>query len=298
MKHKFLLYITIIGAVLISACAYDDYELKEFDYTAAYFAYPQIDRTIVVDEFSSIGVGVMLGGKMQNETEEWANYEIDTSILKPGQIVLPEQYYTIFDAKGGNNEIFYYFPGKYQGFIDVDFDVNNFINDPEALSGNYALGFRLLDTSLDSIIPNKQTTIITFKFASPYFGNYYHYGRAVEVDAFNQPVDTTTYDPQLAWEFTTYSKDTLITNGLGYLVDVSNSKIKLTIENGNVNVFSADGSIVVLDEGGSTYNAETRTFFLNYSFIESSKTYMANDTLVFRNRILDGVNQWFDETGL
>jgi len=56
----------------------------------------------------------------------------------------------------------------------------------------------------------------------------------------------------------------------------------------------------VQPEGTSTYNQakllQNRKIFLNYKYqVASGNWCYATDTLTFRNRIRDGVNEWQDE---
>ena len=56
--------------------------------------------------------------------------------------------------------------------------------------------------------------------------------------------------------------------------------------------------IAVSPDGDSSYDEETKTFYLNYRYNDGTYDCFANDTLVFRNRVRDmqsdgqGVNEW------
>ncbi|NJB83121.1 hypothetical protein [Wenyingzhuangia aestuarii] len=72
----------------------------------------------------------------------------------------------------------------------------------------------------------------------------------------------------------------------------ANDKMNFVIaEDNTITIESVAGAVVVTDDGGSFFNPETRTITLNYSFESNGTTYVANDVLEFRNRVVDGVNQ-------
>jgi hypothetical protein len=65
-------------------------------------------------------------------------------------------------------------------------------------------------------------------------------------------------------------------------------------------VGSATGSTnTYLADGTSTYNAaillQNRKILLSYKYVVGINTYYAQDTLTFRNRLRDGINEWQDE---
>ena len=71
--------------------------------------------------------------------------------------------------------------------------------------------------------------------------------------------------------------------------------MKLSVDGSEVTITETENPVVpLMDIGECTYDEESRTFILNYEYYQDFKIYQATDTLVFRNRILDGVNQWFD----
>ena len=77
--------------------------------------------------------------------------------------------------------------------------------------------------------------------------------------------------------------------------------MKVTLDGMNVTISSVAGSTVtILPDGASTFNRskllQNRKIFLNYMYLNADgTTSYAKDTLTFRNRIRDGVNEWQDE---
>jgi hypothetical protein len=284
--NRYIIIIALIGFFVSSCEKYEDY-MVDYNYSAVYFPHTTIDRTVIAGEYMDIGVGIFLGGSIENNSEEWATYEIDPEILSgTDYIPLPEAYYS-FDNSGKIT-----IPkGKFQGFAHITVNQEVFCADSLALASNYALGFRLLDTSVDSILTDKETTIITFKYINTYDGNYYHKGRAIGYVEGN-PVDTMQYPADDFWNLTTFSPNGVTApemgniSGDGYLMDlVINPDNSVSIQK------NTETGTDIQNQSGK-YNPETRTFFLEYSFIHEGKNYNAKDTLIFRNRIVDGVNQW------
>lgn len=76
---------------------------------------------------------------------------------------------------------------------------------------------------------------------------------------------------------------------------------KITLDGTKITVSQAVGSkVVVLPDGESTFNRpkllQERKLFLKYKYANADgTTSYATDTLTFRNRIRDGVNEWQDE---
>ncbi len=74
--------------------------------------------------------------------------------------------------------------------------------------------------------------------------------------------------------------------------------VRITFSDGKITLASADA--VAIEDLGSGYNnaklLQDRKIFLNYSFANADGTKsVVTDTLTFRNRIRDGVNEWQDE---
>jgi hypothetical protein len=261
--------------------------MVDYPYSAVYFPHASIDRTVIAGEYMEIGVGIFLGGRIENPSEEWATYELDPDILSgTGYTLLPDEYYSL-DSEGTIT-----IPrGKFQGFARVTVDQELFCADPLALTSTYALGFRLLDTSVDSILAGMESTIISFRYINTYDGNYYHRGRAVGFVEGN-PVDTMMYPADDVWNLTTFSPAGVTVPEMGnisadgYMMDlVIHPDHSVSIQKNPV----ADKEVTGLF---GEYDPDSRTFILEYSFDYQGRDYTARDTLIFRNRIVDGVNQW------
>jgi hypothetical protein len=75
----------------------------------------------------------------------------------------------------------------------------------------------------------------------------------------------------------------------------------LSLNGPDITVTAATGSTYAFEpNGSSTYNQakllQNRKILLNYKYVNGDgNTCYAQDTLTFRNRIRDGVNEWQDE---
>ncbi|MGJ8758987.1 MAG: BT_3987 domain-containing protein [Polaribacter sp.] len=296
MKNNKLRSITkiLVLAVLtlsMTSC-YDDFVENEFEFTSVYLPKETIDRTFIMGEGMQIGVGVVLGGRLDNTEDVEVTFSLDESLLDPGS-KLPDNYYTLVDAEGNpaNNKII--IPaGKTQGFVYVKADSINFLNDPVSLGNNYALGFTLDNVvKADSILVDFKSTKITFTYINQLYGNYVQNGQVIKDDG--TTAETVDYSGGITdtKELTMVSPTTLVYDGLA---DLSGSDKKLNVivaADNSITIETATGGITVVDDGGSSYNPDTREIILNYSFDFNGVSYKASDVLEFRNREVDGVNQ-------
>ncbi len=286
-------------ALLLFGCGYEDYKIDHVN-TAVYF--PQAGQTqirsFVVNEVHTIEVGVVLGGRRENRSNETADFIIDESIItNPGHVLLPQAYYTL-----SNNSQFQIPSGSFQGSVQITI-TPEFFADPMAQTANYVLPFRLSSTSLDSILEGKETLLLRVRYEAELFGNYYHNGVTHIRDSNNNLVETIIYHQQEPvtnavnnWRLTTLGPHTLKTNGIGYLLD-GGTKQSFNIgvdTNHTINVMTnPESTITITNTGNCSYNAGRRELYLEYSFTNAQGNHCHSiDTLIFRNRILDGVNQW------
>jgi hypothetical protein len=279
-------------AISLSSCLYEDF-ITDYSYSAVYFGRATNTRNFVIGETHQIKLGIVLGGRIENTKEEWADFRIDPSLVPEGMFLLPSNYYTLSHPSRMIIE-----KGRFQGDITISVDTAAFVNDPLVLQGKYVLPFRIVETSVDTILPNQSTHIMTVRYEHRLFGNYYHNGILSTV---SQGGDTThlryhqkepvTNDIN-NWELVTIGPYTLRTNGLAQLKGGNNSfYIKVKPDN-SVELQSNPSSTIIFTNSKGVYNPQKREFYLDYSYISGANTLLVKDTLIFRNRILDGVNQW------
>ncbi|MCF8379002.1 MAG: DUF1735 domain-containing protein [Bacteroidales bacterium] len=291
--------------VLVSGCAYDDYR-EDYPYTSVYFTNQIIKRNFVEDEINTIKIGVMLGGKRMNTMEEWARFTIeDTAGLEATPYkLLPDKYYTL----SSYNEMVIH-SGTAMGEVSMEIDPS-FFQDSLAFVNHYALVFKIEDASTDSILFMKDSLLLLVGFESRYFGNYYHNGLCIRKDMVNESIiDTIFYHQEEPvtnninlWPLLTGGSKTVYSKGIGYFAPSNLTGFYIRVEDDyslkisedpDLKLKGYDWKIKQVDEE-NLYDPKKRMFILNYEFIDFLKGYYcyATDTLKFRNRILDGVNQW------
>lgn len=286
-----LVLVIVLGA---ASCSYDDFVENEFDFTSVYLPKPQIDRSFIMGEGMRVGVGVVLGGRLSNTENVEVTFSLNEDLVTDGNLqILPSDYYELVDGEGNpaNNKIV--IPaGKTQGFVYVKADSINFLADPQSLGNNYALGFQLDNVvKADSILSELNKSLITFTYINQLFGNYIQKG---VVEKTGNIIDTFTYPAGITdiLELTMAGPHSLICNGIADLRG-NDKKMKITVAPDNsITIETAPGGVTITDDGGSAYNPETREVTLNYSFDFNGVNYKATDILDFRNRVVDGVNQF------
>ncbi|MEP5341592.1 MAG: DUF1735 domain-containing protein [Algibacter sp.] len=290
------LVLLLVIILSVASCSFDDFVENEFDFTSVYLPHPQIDRSFIMGEGMQIGVGVVLGGRLSNTEDVEVTFSLNDAIVTDaGQDVLPSNYYELVDVEGNptDNKIVIK-AGKTQGFVYVKADSINFLTDPVSLGNNYALGFQLDNVvKADSILSERSSTMITFTYINQLYGDYVQTGEAIRTGTLN---DTFVYPAGITdvLELRMLGPDSLSCNGLANLRGADKTMDIIVASDNTITIKTATdrGGIDVNDDGGSFYNPETREITLNYSFDFNGTSYVAKDILEFRNRVVDGVNQF------
>ncbi len=318
MKKIFVFLLLVAGML---SC-YDDY-IKDFDYDVVYFPYQTDVRTFVVGEAMEIEIGVDLGGVLENKHDRIVQFQIDNSLINEGTLStmksglsyisqavagveelkqIPSNYYTLSD-----NGKFVIKSGDHVGIITLKANADAFLADSATLVSTYAIPFRITDADADSILETKDYAVIGLKYENMLFGNYWHGGVTTIKDATGSVIDEVKYYTAIpspdskAWSLTTMSPNSLVTNGVSDLSSSSKKELKITLNEGNVDISSMPGAtFVVMPDEQSSYNQakllQDRKVFLSYKYLNDDGNWChAKDTLTFRNRIRDGVNEWQDE---
>lgn len=287
---KKLIYIVLVLTAMISCTKYEDF-IADYDHTAVYFPYQELTRSFVYGEKHSIELAVSFGGRRQNSAKEWANYVIEDALIESSMLIR-DKFYSLSDESN-----FTIPAGKFFGVIEMGVTEEFF---DSAQYSTYKLPLRIKSTSLDSILEGKDYMILTLNIEAKQFGNYYHNGVTVAKQG-NEVKYTSVYheeEPVTSeagnWELKTVTKNTLVTNGISDKKGVWD-KFLLSVDTDNqVSIVPATGaSFEVTQDGKCSYDAENRKFYLKYKYIDGNGyNCSATDTLIFRNRMLDGVNQW------
>ena len=315
MKKKIILSLFLMAA--LSSC-YKDY-IEDFDYTSIYFPYQTNVRTFVVGEGMTIEVGAALAGVRDNTRDRLVSFTMDNKLItsdiletmkngtnhvKAGVaavkqlLMLPSNYFTMSSP---NQMVIK--KGTYSGTVTVKVDSAAFLADPATLNATYVLPFYINSADADSVAADKRYAVIGFRYDNMLFGNYWHGGVTTVKDSTGKVIKTTNYyttipSPEIkVMNLTTVAPNALVTN----LISDQKGSFKITLDGTKITVSQAPGSKVnVLPDGESTFNRpkllQERKLFLKYKYANADgTTSYATDTLTFRNRIRDGVNEWQDE---
>ena len=316
MKKIFAL---LILAIALVSC-YDDY-VKDFDSNAVYFTYQTDVRSFVVGEGMKIQIGVNLAGVMENNKDRNVGFQIDNTLVTPAILAamqggvtyiknatlpvttllpIPSNYYTL-----SNTSTMVIKAGQHTGVITLKPDSAAFLADAATKIPTYAIPLRITSADADTILISKNYQVIGLKYENMLFGNYLH-GGVTTVDSAGTMVKPLVYyttvnqgDTKI-WTLTTVAPNALVSNGYSDQTSTTKKELTLTLSGTNITVSSASGSTnTYLADGASTYNAakllQNRKILLNYKYVVGVKTFHCQDTLTFRNRIRDGVNEWQDE---
>jgi len=312
--------IFLILTVTMFSC-YEDYIL-DYDWDGVYFTYPIDVRTVVVGEGMQIKFGVSLAGVRNNDRDRIVDFQLDNSLISqatldamnggPGYIqssvsgvdqlkLLPSNYYTLSD-----NSKFVIKKDEHVGMVTLKVDSAKFLADPATIMATYALPVRITNADADSVLENNDYAVIGLKYENMLFGNYWHGGVTEVKDAAGSVIETQLYPTTIpspdskAWALKTTGPMTLVTNGVSDESSSSKDEFAITLSGGNIAISSMEGaSYEVMPDGTSSYNQakllQDRKIFLNYKYQKDGNWYHAKDTLTFRNRTRDGVNEWQDE---
>lgn len=317
---KKIIVITLLLLIGISSC-YEDY-LQDFEYDSICFPYQTDIRTLVVGEGMQIKIGTNLGGVRTNERDRFVSFILDDALITPKiletmrgglsymtkalssvttLLPLPTAYYQL-----SNNSEMVIEKGQHTGFITLTADSALFLADTATIQPNYAIGLYITEADADSIIELKRYTVIGLKYENMLFGNYWHGGVTTVKDAAGNTIQTIRYPTTIPipeskiWTLTTVAPNALVSNGYSDQT-TGNNELKLTLNGNDITISSAPGSQFTYEpDGSSTFNRaillQERKIMLNYKYINSEgNTCYAQDTLTFRNRIRDGINEWQDE---
>lgn len=316
---KKILLVSLV-AFSMTSC-YEDY-VKDYEYSGIYFANQINTRTVVIGEGMKIEVGAVLGGVMENNQDRVVDYEIDNTLIDASVLdamksstsnyikeavegveelkCMPADYYNL------SSDAIIIPRGDHLGKVTLKVDSLKFVNDPLTLKANYAIPFKITRADADTVLDSKSTMVIGLKYENMLFGNYWHGGVTVVKNANGEVVETKRYYTQIpqpdnqVWSLTTVAPTSLVTNKIGDGTMAGTLKLTLNHQDGTIQVGSDNAALEVANDGECVFNRakllQDRKIFLKYSFKNSDGTISyATDTLTFRNRIRDGINEWQDE---
>lgn len=230
-------------------------------------------------------------------SQEYVSDQIKASgitYLKP----LPKSYYTtsgpVSIKKGYHTGNLYIYPTKAMYM------------DEKVLKPYYALGFVVNSVDADSLIRDKSFQIMAVKVENRFYGNWNHGGRRLVVkNSDGSHVIDDRYSlvlPQAEkdiYVLTTEGFNTVLTDKIAN----QQGRLRLTfLENNKIKIEDVTGTYQIEETPGrpSYHNGakliQDREIYLNYKYSnKNGTTSYVTDTLRFRNRIRDGINEWQDE---
>ena len=321
MKKIIAFFVLMIAMV---SC-YEEY-LLDYPYTAIYFPIQQDVRTFVVGEGMKFKVGATLGGVRQNEIDRNVSFILDPSLITAARLasmkvasqnhvknpvasvtaleLLPTTHYSL-----SNNTTMVIETGWHTGTVTVKADSAAYLNDSlkTCRISTYVLPFYITGADADSLIKLKRYNVVGTMFENMLYGNYWHGGQAV-VNRPSLPDTTINYFTTIPvpenriWTLTTLGPTRLSCNG--YFNATVGTANHMTLVLKGTNIYLSDGTSTprtFIQDGACTFNRskllQDRRIYLKYSYFDSATgyTYHCTDTLRFRNRIRDGINEWQDE---
>lgn len=231
-------------------------------------------------------------------TNEFKAMPTGFSVLTP----LPSDYYSV----EGDLSAMRLEKGRHTATVTIKANVEELTSNLNTIKPYYALGLRIIKADADTVLQEKCFEVIAVKYENRYFGNWYHGGKAVTVDdVTGAELDRKVYPtpfPQGEDEIyvlSTVGANVLETNRVskGQIP----GRLTLTVDGDAVGVLESDGLLKIepYGEGSHVYKArklQDRRIYLNYQIDNENGTHtIVTDTLTFRNRVRDGINEWQDE---
>jgi hypothetical protein len=319
---KKILALIVLSIVMVSC--YEEY-LLDYPITAIYFPFQQDVRTFVVGEGMKFEVGAALGGVRENNVDRNVAFKLDNSLITAAQLLsmqtasqahvkvpttgltalqaLPSGYYTL-----SNTSKMVIKTGWHGGTVVVKADSVALLADSlNTIVSSYVLPFYIEEADADTILDSKRHNVIGVKFENMLFGNYWHGGsaRVERPGKADSTVNYFTKIPQLenqSWSLTTTGPTSLTVNAYGNRTSAAGAAHMRIVKKGTkIHLSSAaDSPIIFSPDGDCVYNnpklLQDRRIFLKYKYTDADgNTWHCTDTLRFRNRIRDGVNEWQDE---
>lgn len=232
---------------------------------------------------------------------DMSNDYVKTEVLASGiksLVPVPENYVTILDNPG-----------------DLHFDKGNhiakfrikaeeaFLSDTRAMRPGLAIGFKIVSADVDTVLSSKSFTVVALKYENKFFGNWYHGGETKIVSRDGTVLSTDVVEMKIPqstaalYTLSTASPSSVFTDKVGN----ASGKLLLSFDGDRITVSDPSGATTIRPVEGleSRFNGakllQDRELYLNYQFDNADGTVtVVKDTLLFRNRIRDGINEWQD----
>ena len=314
MKLNKLLLILSIIALFLSSCAYDDSYLDaKLPKNMVYFAsLKDYTRTVVVGEGMQFRIGAAMAGVLHNDFDRTVNFKLGTTafaVTDTSHIIMPTNYYNYVPLLGTDGTVQAIIPkGLFIGYFSIVLDSVKFLNDPLSLKGKFSIPVKIIATSLDSINKINDSVTVRVKYMAGTEG-YYLYKNSITKELNGVTVGSTIIESSAnesndqAWSLVTQAPFTvLVTAPIAEyttsmkLTGASAStplKFSLTVNSSGISFQQISGQATVQADGVNSYDKKTHDFNLKFTFKKPSNDtiYHVSSNLIFRNRMLDGVNE-------
>jgi len=282
------------------ACKYDDSYLNPIMTRKAYFAsFTNYNRTVIVGEGLHFKIGAAMSGVTENNKNETVNMIIwKTAPLASGEILMPDSLYNSIEL--GSTITATIPSGSFLGYFTVKLDSVKFLNNPTSLLGTYVLPVKITGTSLD-VIGNLDSVFVSVKYMSGVDG-FYLYQTTIKKEINGLIIESKTYSEiypnesdNSAWRLSTIGPyKVLVTPAVNSILN--GFTFNLNVQNDAVVYESLSDKPLIISDGDNVYSKKTRDFQLNYKYkSETSDTIVhVSQKLIFRNRLVDNVNQTRD----
>lgn len=312
MKRRILLF---AAAVMLATGCYDDY-VRDFDYSAVFVAYQYDLRTFVLDEGEKFDFTVALGGVMTNEEDRNVELVLDPTLLENGLdglkdnslvsgeyvteaikssgitelTLLPENYYTIEGLEGLAIR-----KGKHTASVTLR-ATEAMRADSKVFAPCYALGFRVVNAEADTVLQDRNFAVVAVKCENRFYGNWSHSCLKTVYDAAGNKVSSDYTSNSIAddnvYILTTIDGNSVVSDKVAGVTGA----MTLTFDGDDITVSSEDGKVAGTGKFNGNRLLQARELYLNYTVTEADNSRTeVSDTLYFRNRMRDGVNEWQDE---
>lgn len=212
---------------------------------------------------------------------------------------LPPSYYSLEGIEGLT-----ILKGRHTATVTVKAN-ESMLEDENAFKPFYAIGFKIENADADVLIKEKSFEIIAVKCENRFYGNWIHGGKTiVRNDMTSEVITESVYEADPAqtddklYVLTTLDGSSVLTNAM----QGREGRLKLTFKDEDIEISAYGQNLTINPIQGwpSRFNdaplLQDRVLSLNYSYPngDGTTTYVY-DTLKFRNRIRDGINEWQDE---
>lgn len=295
------IFIATAMMLVFIGCKYDDDYLNPKLETKAYFASKtEYTRSVIVGEGMQFKIGAAMSGVIENTRNETVDMIIDKSAtLSEGKTLLPDTYYNSSELSGTIQATIP--AGDFLGYFTVKMDSVNFLSDAKSLTGEYAIPVKIVGTSLESINEELSTVQVFVKYMATFDG-YYLYRSTIKkeeggviaeeetvTESYPNESDNSTYRLETKAPFTVTVTPAVSSSLNGLKFDLT-----LNEEDNTLSLASVVGFPEVSADGENIYNKKTRDLTLNYKYTENGIVYHVSQELIFRNRMVDEINQTRD----